>query len=211
MLAWFTTPFTATDLIASAALVVSVFALFTSWRSQRIDSKAFDRDRAELKVEARLYESGDRPGYIEVRAINVGRRPLFLWSLHGSDAKGNGSGVAFANWNRGHKLDEHEFKVFQITHLKRGEDQFDAVSMGDDDFYEFERMWIVDSVGNRHEMQQVDALLPALREDYREWCERTEYWKPRPSAPDMHRTALQVQHVGLKTDRPAPPPDANCR
>lgn len=97
--------------------------------------------------------------------------------LWGKDSAGAGSGVQLTYEDTGIKLGEHEFKTFKVTHLPRGKNEFDAVGIDEDDTFDFERMLIEDSLGKRHEIPSMKELLPALRVDYKDWCERTGYWK----------------------------------
>lgn len=170
---------TPTHWISAAALVVSLTSLAVS-------ALGYFRDSPRLRIEARRYLS-DQPdetlGYIEVKAVNVGRRPIFLVMLWGKDSSGAGSGKYLDHGGPGIKLGENEFKTFKVTHIPRGEDQYSADGMGEDDFIEFEQMSIEDSLGKRHNIPEMKVLLPALRADYKDWCERTGYWKtPSPAA-----------------------------
>lgn len=163
---------TPTHWIAFAALMVSLVSLNFSILS-------YLRDRPKLKITAKRYLSEQYPGYIEIKAVNVGRRPIFLIILWGRERDGARSGSFLDYEGPGVKLSEHEFKTFKITHLPRGENQYSPTVMNDDDdFIEFDQMWIEDSLGRRHSVPNMTALLFELRVDYKEWCEKTGYWKP---------------------------------
>jgi hypothetical protein len=103
--------------------------------------------------------------------------------LWGRDSTGAGSGVEFDFEGPGIKLGENEFKTFKMTHIPRGKDQYTPDAMYEEDSINFERMSIEDSHGKRYEIPRMKALLPARRADYKDWCERTGYWKtPAPKA-----------------------------
>ncbi|WP_175456029.1 hypothetical protein [Polaromonas sp. JS666] len=168
-----------TNWIAIAALAVSMASFVFSWLT-------FRRDSPRLKIEARRYGSDwscNALGYIEVKIMNSGRRPIYLTMLWGRGACGNSTGRPLDYGGPGIKLNEHEFKILSVIGLKREKDEFEPVGFdGDDDSFDFERIWIEDSLGKRHEIPGMKALLPALRTDYKEWCERTAYWKtPAPT------------------------------
>lgn len=163
---------------------ISVAALGVSLTSLTVSALSYMRDRPELRIEAQRYRSDHQAtGYIEVKAVNVGRRPIFLVMLWGRASSGVGSGVQLADEGTGIKLGENEFKTFKVTYLPRGKDQFDAVGLDEEDTFDFERMSIEDSLGRRHDIPGMKTLLPALRADYKDWCERTGYWKtPAPAS-----------------------------
>jgi hypothetical protein len=164
---------------------ISFAALLVSLTSLTVSALGYFRDSPRLRIEARrcLSDQQDESlGYVEVKAVNVGRRPIFLVMLWGRDSSGVGSGKYLDYEGPGIRLGENEFKTFKITHLPRGKDQFDAVGMGEDDLIEFEQMSIEDSLGKRHKIPKMKVLLPALRADYKDWCERTGYWKTPPPA-----------------------------
>lgn len=182
---------TPTNWIAIAALGISLVSLAFSTLS-------YFRDRPRLKITARWFGSDETPGYIEVKAVNVGRRPVYLTTLWGYIRAGGGSGSSFDHGGIGIKLGEHEFKVFRITHLRRGKDEFDASGCFDEDQYDFDRMVIEDSTGKRHKMKQVDKCLEPLRADYREWCARTGYWRA-PEPPPHEPQAATTTEAALST------------
>lgn len=164
---------TPTNWIAVIALVVSLISL-------AISTLGYLRDRPKLKIKARLYQSDEEqraPGFIEVNVVNIGRRPIYLVLLWGTNQDGVGSGKYFDYQGPGIKLGEHEFKTFRLTHLPRGADQYAAEDVIDDEIIEFERMSIEDSTGKRHNVSGIRPLLIALRADYKRWCQRTGYWK----------------------------------
>jgi len=175
---------TPTNWIAIAALVVALVSLTFS-------SLSYFRDRPRLKVFARWYRSDETPGYIEVKVVNVGRRTMYLTMLWGHISSRQGSGSYFDYGGSGIKLGEHEFKVFRITHLRRGSDEYDASGCFDEDQYDFVRMTIEDSTGAIHKMPQVDKCLKPLRADYREWCDRTGYWRTPAPQPETTRTTAE--------------------
>jgi hypothetical protein len=161
---------TPTHWIAISALIVSLVSLTFS-------TLAYFRDRPNLKIEAKRYFSDETPGYIEIKAVNAGRRPNYLVMLWGSEGDGPRSGSYLDYGGPGIKLNEYEFKTFKVTHLPRGENQYSATAMSDDEFIEFDQMWIEDSLGKNHKVPKMNALLRELRVDYKEWCEKTGYWK----------------------------------
>lgn len=166
---------TSTHWIAVAALLVSITSLTVS-------ALNYLRDRPKLRIDAQRYRSDQDLGYIEVKAVNVGRRPIFLVMLWGKDSTGAGSGSYFDYEGPGIKLNEHEFKTFKVTHIPRGKDQFCAVGMDEEDLFDFEQMLIEDSLGKRHKVPGMKTLLSALRIDYKDWCKRTGYWdRPAPA------------------------------
>lgn len=166
--------------ISLAAFGVSLVSLWIAVLNYR-------RDRHRLKITGRLFvwdgNPGNGPGSIEVKVINVGRRPIYLSMLWGKDASGVGSGVYFDYGGLGIKLGEHETKVLMVTHLPRAPDDYAAVAMGDDDVLEFERLWVEDSTGKRHPIPGSKRLLKKLGEDYGRWCRETGYWNVPPPSP----------------------------
>lgn len=174
-----------TPWIAMAALAVSLMSLALAVLNYR-------RDRPKLKIEARLYRWDGQPGwpgYIEVKAVNAGRRPIFLVWLWGTSTRLKaGSGHAFADSDAGLKLGEHEVKSFRVTYLPREKDDHAAVAWVNDDIVDIDHMSIEDSLGNRYEIPNMETLLPQLRSDYGDWCEATGYWKS--SAPVTDPTAM---------------------
>lgn len=79
---------TPTHWISLAALTASLVSLYFS-------ARGYLRDRPKLKIRAVRYRSDETPGYIEVKAVNAGRRPIFLIMLWGKDSTGCGSGIHF--------------------------------------------------------------------------------------------------------------------
>lgn len=187
-----------TPWIAMAALVVSLMSLTVS-------TLGYMRDRPKLKIKARLYQSDeDRgpPGYIEVKVVNVGRRPINLVMLWGADRKGAGCGSPFDYNGPGTKLGEHEYKTFRVTHIPRGVDEFGAAALIEGDIVDFERMSIEDSTGKRYNVPRIGRLLAALRADYKEWCKRTGYWDtPAPTGPAL----AQLEPDAAAASQTSPP------
>jgi hypothetical protein len=185
----------ATHWIAVAALVVSLTSLTFS-------VLGYMRDQPKLKIRARLYRHDDDqggPGCIEVKVVNLGRRPIYLVMLWGADKKGVGSGTSFDYQGPGIKLGEHEFKTFRVSHLPRGADEFLAATVADVDIVDFERLSIEDSTGKRYRVPGAGPLLAALLTDYKEWCEKTGYWRsPAPNGQpvaQIESDAAAVQHT----------------
>jgi len=74
--------------------------------------------------------------------------------------------------------------------------------MIENDVVVFERMWVEDSTGKRHNVPRIAPLLAALRADYSEWCERTGYWKtPAPKGPAL----AQLESDATALSQTAPP------
>lgn len=161
---------------------IAIAALLVSLTSLTIATLSYRRDRPKLKISARFYpsnESGGPPGQIELKMVNIGRRPVYLVTLWGSEKKKGPASGSFLDYKGpGIKLAEHETTSLRITHLPRGENEYDASAMMDDDFIDFEWLTIEDSTGRCHEVRKARPLLRALKADYKEWCDRTGYWKP---------------------------------
>lgn len=180
----------------SDALWANLFALLSlgvSAASLIYARGAYYREQPQLKFETWPVLSDDRPGYIQVKATNVGGRAISLVSLWGKD-KTDAMGQYFQDHlGPGVLLEPHSVHDFQITHLPRGANQF-APEGNDSDLeqYYFEEMWIQDSRGDRHQIEGLTRMLPLLRAHYREWCERTGYWKQR--LPEPAPSLMQPNH-----------------
>jgi hypothetical protein len=166
-----------------ATLWVSIAALVISLISVTFTSLSYRRDRQKLKITAHLVRSNYEPdpgppGHIAVNVVNVGRRLIYLTTLWGSAGGRDATGDSFVTEGPGIKLEEHQVKKFQLTHLSRRPDDHDAAGYIGDDIVNFTRMWIEDSTGCNHEIPGLKKLLAQLDADYREWCKETGYWKP---------------------------------
>ncbi|WP_067070390.1 hypothetical protein [Roseateles chitosanitabidus] len=151
--------------LSTAALGVSLLSLTVSIRNYR-------RDNPRLKITARRVRRRDGGlGYIEVKAVNVGRRPLYLTMLCGSDDGKQWSSEYLDSGGPGLKVGEHEFMTFRIVAFPNGEGVYDAWAMLDDVYIEFTRMQIEDSTGQKHEIPRLRKLLVDLRAEYNDWCE----------------------------------------
>ena len=172
-------PLTTTNLIALAAFAISVLSLTISVLNYR-------RDRACLKLTARLFLSWSpqAPGYIEVKAVNSGRRPVSLVKLQGIMDDGTRSDQYLNHKDSGIRLGENKSKTIRLTHLPRGADEYSPDGLkSEDDSDDYKDISIEDSLGTYHKVPNIRHLLEELSNNYREWCKRTGYWEtPAPSA-----------------------------
>lgn len=164
------------------ANILSLFSVGISALSLIYVYRTYYRDQPKLSIEMWPVLEHGHPGYIQVKATNVGGRAISLVALWGTDGK-DAMGRFFKNHlGPGVLLEPHNVHEFKITHLPREADQF--IPQGNDDdleLYDFTEMWIQDSRGDRHQISGLTRMLPQLRAHYKEWCKQTGYWNtPAP-------------------------------
>ncbi len=138
--------------------IVSTIALVVSLGSFGVSAFNAFRDRPRLKVKSTFYDASewnDEP-YIRVEVVNRGRRPVILRMIGGYHSDGGGGGESIEHENGGLRLGEHERHDFTIDKEK-------AVLQGPDGpDHPYERMWIEDTLGNRHAIPNSRAYLKKL-------------------------------------------------
>jgi len=137
--------------------IVSSIALLVSVGSFGVAAYNAYRDRPHLRVTSAFYgESEWGPARISVTVMNKGRRPVILRLLGGNNSQGEYSGTFLEHDKGGFRLGEHERHDFSIT--KEG------AIMADPDAADepYVRMWIEDSLGNRHAIPRSREYLAKL-------------------------------------------------
>jgi hypothetical protein len=130
----------------SSPEIVSTIALILSFGSFGVAAYNPFRDRPRLKVTSNFWEESEwGPASIHAIVVNAGRRPVILRLLGGDGPQGGFSGTYLAHDSGGLRLGEHERHEFSI----KSEDAFFQADP-DGPLEPFARMWIEDSLGNRH-------------------------------------------------------------
>jgi hypothetical protein len=140
------------EILSTIALVVSAGSLTLSGLS------AF-RDRPRLKITSKYVDASeyDENDSIWVVVVNRGRRPVIL-RLVGGTARDGQYGGEFLEYDKGGlRLGEHERYEKSI----KADDAISFNPEGPDLL--FERMWIEDSLGNRHEIPKSREFIAKLR------------------------------------------------
>jgi hypothetical protein len=140
------------------ASIVSTIALVVSFGSFGVAAFNSFRDRPRLKVTSNFYDVSEfgSPRRIQVEVVNRGRRPVILRLLGGYTKGGDWSGTFFDYKKGGLRLGEHERHEFTIV-------QEDAVHSGPEGPEEtFDRMWIEDTLGNRHPIPKSGEYIAKL-------------------------------------------------
>lgn len=137
------------EIISSIALVISIVSLgFSAYFGLR--------DRGKLKVYSKFYPASEHgPASMVVVLINTGRRPINLRLIGGTDKEGQWSGTFFDHKN-GLTLKEHSRHEINMN-------QEDLGNFGSEDIIEYEKLWIEDSLGKRHEVKDSKASIAGMR------------------------------------------------
>lgn len=136
----------------SAAIIISSLALLVSYLSYRNSRRNLERDEAKLVATSYLIyrRDNERPQEIIVKIANAGRRPLIVRLLGGTDDDGNGSASYLGDYKTGHRLGEGDF-------IEEHLDWSGITSENEGDLIEFTSLYVEDSLGNRHEVQNSRA------------------------------------------------------
>jgi hypothetical protein len=137
--------------------VVSTLALFISCGSLLVAALVAGRDRPRLKITAHFIPASEYgPNRVQLKLVNLGRRPVILRLLGGTSKDGKWSATFLEREKGGLRLGEHEMYEYTI-------DKEDTVSFHhehDDLFYD--RLWVEDSLGRRHKVPASQALIKKL-------------------------------------------------
>jgi hypothetical protein len=127
--------------------IVSAVALVISLGSLSVSGYVAFRDRPRLKIISRFAAASEYgPNRVVLTFINKGRRPVILRLLGGTSKDGKWAATFLEREKGGLRLGEHERDEHTI-------EKEDTVSFHPDheDFF-FERLWVEDSLGNRHQV-----------------------------------------------------------
>lgn len=123
---------------------LSVVAITISIASLGVSSYVALRDRARLKIASRFIpESEYGPSYIVAAMVNLGRRPVILRAIGGSEGD-KWACEYLDSSNGGKRLGEHE----RYEHKFDREATVNSNPDGEDMFYQ--ELWVEDSLGTRH-------------------------------------------------------------
>jgi hypothetical protein len=143
--------------MSTLPIVVSALALAVSLGSLAVSLYVALRDRPRLKVSSQFFEAWEYgPDKIHVTLVNLGRRPVILRLIGGLDGNGNSGGTYLEHAKGGLRLGEHERHEFDIA--KDDTMQFNP----DGPDVTYERMWVEDSLGNRHAIPNSRRLIEKL-------------------------------------------------
>lgn len=136
--------------------VISTIALIVSVGSFGVAAYNAFRDRPRLRVTTKFYEFSEwGPARMDVVVVNMGRRPVILRLLGGHTSSDSYGGTLLESAKGGLRLGEHERHEFRI-------ERDDAILPGPDGPETYERMWIEDSLGDRHPIPQSQEHIPKL-------------------------------------------------
>lgn len=137
--------------------IVSTLALLVACGSLVVAFLVACRDRPRLKIVARFIDASDYgPDRIELKFINLGRRPVILRTLGGTSRDGTWSAEFLEREKGGIRLGEHE--AFEHTICK--EDTLAFHPSNEDLLYD--TLWLEDSLGRRHPVLASQALIKKL-------------------------------------------------
>jgi len=125
--------------------ILSTVALVISLGSLSVSGYVAFRDRPRLKITSRFVAASEYgPNRVVLTLINKGRRPVILRMLGGNSKDGKWSATFLDQKNGGLRLGEYE--RYEHT-IEKG----DTVCFHpDNEVWLFERLWVEDSLGNRH-------------------------------------------------------------
>jgi len=139
------------DVLSIIAIVISVASFSVAFYS------AF-QDRPRLKIRSQYFDASEwGPSHFTITLVHKGRRPIILNLLGGADAAGNYGGTYFDHDKGGRRLGEHE--RYEQTVDYEGTIQLNPE--GDDLL--FSKMWVEDSLGNRHPIPNSESFIKRLR------------------------------------------------
>lgn len=116
------------------------------------------RDRSRLKVESQFVDAHSRfgPARILVKAINKGRRPIYVRMI-GGELKSNGwIGELIGPTEFGFRLEEGQYYEHSFT-LE------DIYGQGPEYSDEFKSIWLEDSLGKRYRVPKSHKYISKLK------------------------------------------------
>ncbi len=139
-----------------ASFALSICAILISFASFIWSIHIGLRDRGRLKVTGTVYSSGPNGGndYLQLKAVNHGRRPVILTMLwvHWSDGTMSGK---YLNGN-GVRLGENE-------EYKKNFDANDKNEVSDEGEYkEAIDLWFEDTLGRKYKIYNIDKQLKKI-------------------------------------------------
>ena len=141
----------ASDWLSIAALIVSILSLVMSLYVTFLD-------RVKIRAYSNLYPPHEHNphAWIEVKAVNHGRRTAIL-TMFGGDLKGGGwEATRLGEKGLGLRLAENEFYKIDLT----PDEVFFAGSENDQ---EYEDLWFEDSQGRRHRVKHARKHLGQMK------------------------------------------------
>jgi hypothetical protein len=141
-----------------ASIIIAIFALLVSLGTLCVSFYSTYQDRPRLRIATLFLEASEfGPNRVVVTLVNTGRRPIILRLVGGTTSEEHWSG-SFIDFDKGgRRLAEHE--RHEITLEK--EDTIGFNPEGDD--LNYVRLWIEDSLGNRHHIPNSESLIDKLR------------------------------------------------
>lgn len=137
--------------------IISISALLISVASLAVSTYSSLRDRARLRIKTKYYSASEYgPDRIVVSMVNIGRRPIILRVIGGSDSFGKWGGDYLCLEKGGIRLAEHEH--YEYTYTKDDTVLFNPD--GNNLFYE--SLWVEDSLGVRHLVPNSKAYVKRL-------------------------------------------------
>jgi hypothetical protein len=131
---------TISDYIAVSALIISVLSFATSMYFGLLD-------RVRIKAVSKLYNMDPEfgPSFLEVKAINCGRRVTILTTFGAKLDDGSCVSTYIGKDGQGIRLAENEYHVekLKMSDLKQ-------VDPSTGDIREYEELYFEDSLGRRH-------------------------------------------------------------
>lgn len=130
----------------TAAIVISVIALFVSISSLALGFYLAWRDRPNLRAKccARTHEQTGEYSSVFVTAHNAGRRPITLRFLAGVYEDGTSGGLRLIQ--DGLKLQEGEFHELEFG-------KFDGIMVNGDDMSDLVDLFLEDSIGRKYRIE----------------------------------------------------------
>ena len=140
------------------AEILSTIALIISVAGFGLSALGVFRDRPRVKVTSTFYSADEfGPDQINVVVVNKGRRPVILRMIGGNGEGGGWSATNLATEKGGIRLGEHE----RWEHTIKPEHTVSFNPDGED--MRLERMWIEDSLGNRHSIPRSKEYVAKLQ------------------------------------------------
>lgn len=137
--------------------ILSLIAIVVSVASFGVAAYTAYQDRSRLRITS-VFSAASQygPARITITLVNMGRRPVILRLLGGTDAAGNWSGTYFKYGTSGLRLGEHERHERSLIND-------DAVDFGPEgDPVVYGKLWVEDSLGIRHQVPNSKIHLQRL-------------------------------------------------
>ena len=133
-------------------------AIIISGLSLALSFWNFMRDRSRLKIESKFYENHPEygPDRIYFKAMNNGRRPIYIRTIGGELIKHGWMGTHIGDKEFGQKLEEGQY-------LERTWRAKDVCADGPDFEDEYKSIWLEDSLGKRYKVPKSEKFLKRLR------------------------------------------------